>query len=260
MSSISIGTLSSNTSASSFKPLNVCYYLAAIGEKNYNEKVNILVNNLKIINSNLEKVGQYNLDLVYNLYSSSQEYLESHVKDHVNNIFSQVKEGVLAELWLSNKKDFSSYDHIIFILDDVIILEGFDLVSLIKNQKDNGVDIISPSVFNSSHKYMNEHPNNKTFSFTGEIELYFYLMNHYFFLRYLSTVIIENPWTWGNNKILRSLGFKMGIDYNNKTRHMYRYKSSTIPHKKGLLKLMKHFGYKNQFDYCKKHPNFIYYI
>ena len=239
--------------------LKICYYLTAIGETNYEKKIKNLIDNINILTKNTPNII---IDLVYNCYEIDKEgYLEKIMKPYINGeIYGHIQKGILVELWLSNKMKFDKYDYMIFILDDVQLALDFKLHELIEKKNEGYIDIISPCVFNSSHKYMHQHPPNTNFAITGEIELYCYIMTPKDFENYKSTLIIENPWSWGNNSILRYHNFKLGIDYKNSCKHLFRYGADTTPHKLGLQKLMEHNGFKNKSDFCNKCPNFIHYF
>ena len=241
------------------KNLKICYYLAAIGDPYIEEKLNILEHNLYILSKNKDIV----VDLAYNLYSfenKEDNITTDRIKHLLNNIYSYKEKGILAELWLKNPITFENYDYIIFILDDVKLSDNFDIETIIQLKIKHNLNIISPSIINSSHSYMNTHPEDKFFSITGEIELYCYILSPNDWEKYKSTLYIENPWTWGNNSILRFHNISLGIDYNSAANHVFRFPSDTSKHMEGLQKLMRHNGFDNEYDFCQKCPNFREYM
>jgi hypothetical protein len=96
------------------------YYLSAIGEPNYNKKIEILFHNIDYICNQLK----CKIDIILNVYDTNPQLnklLDNH--ENINKFFIHTKKGVLVELWKSNpfNQFIKNYDYIFFCYDDVEI-------------------------------------------------------------------------------------------------------------------------------------------
>ena len=101
----------------------------------------------------------------------------------------------MTELFLTNpyNNHIQNYDYIIFILDDVRIL-NIDLLDMIKIKKKHGIKLLSPKVIKSTHSFMNEYEN---LTINNFLEIYFLLLNPKNFYKFISLYNVENKWMWG---------------------------------------------------------------
>jgi hypothetical protein len=96
--------------------MNILYYLAAIGEPDFETKYNILYNNLTYIYNDIKQ----NFDIVINCYSTDiniSKFVNKSAFPYLNNIYIHFQKGILSELWINNPyhKLLPSYDYILMI-------------------------------------------------------------------------------------------------------------------------------------------------
>jgi hypothetical protein len=187
--------------------MKLLYYLASIGEPNLEIKTEILLNNLNYLYNKLS----INFDIIINCYEEKNETIYDTVKklNFIDNVFFYKKKGVLTELFLTNpyNSNVIHYDYIIFILDDVRIL-NIDLLDMIKIKNKYNIKLLSPKVINSSHSFMNEHDN---LTINNFLEIYFVLLKPKHFYIFLSLYTVENKWMWGIDHLFGHYGIKSGI-------------------------------------------------
>ena len=186
--------------------MKLLYYLAAIGEPNLEIKIEILLNNLTYLHNTLS----INFDVLINCYEEENETIYNSVKqlNFIENVFFYKKKGVLTELFLTNpyNNHVKNYDYIIFILDDVRIL-NIDLLDMIKIKKKYKIKLLSPKVINSTHSFMNEYEN---LTINNFLEIYFLLLNPKQFYKFISLYTVENKWMWGVDHMFGHYGIKTG--------------------------------------------------
>lgn len=222
--------------------MKLLYYLAAIGNDNYKKKQDIFFENIKLLskNKNIE------IDVIINMYHFDQDFINSIQNNYIiNKYYIHNKKGILVELWKSNpyNKLCKNYDHVLFILDDVL-LKDININEMIKIKNKYFLDIISPRVVNATHKNLMDNFNkNEIIRITNSIEIYCILMTPKTFLKYIDTHCINNKWIWGHDLLLKYFGFKTGIYGKNYCEHYFPQKNS------------KYFNdAKNQMDnFIKKH-------
>ena len=193
------------------------YYLAAIGHRGLDVKLNILAKNLKYIYSELNT----NFDIVINCYNS---------EDVINNFMQQFtfinkkmvhnKPGVLTELFLTNPHNaaLSAYDYILFMLDDVEIQE-MHLRDMIRVKEKYNIEILSPKVINSSHAFMNSY-NKNILTLNNALEVYCLLLKYKDFQRFLSIHTLENKWMWGADFLFGYFNIISGVYHKYSVKHM----------------------------------------
>ena len=203
--------------------MKLLYYLAAIGEPDLNTKIGILLNNLNYIYKNLS----INFDIIINCYETENETIYSSVKKlkFIDNIYIYKKKGVLTELFLTNpyNNHINNYDYIIFILDDVRII-NIDLLDMIKIKKKYKIKLLSPKVIKSTHSFMNENDN---LTINNFLEVYFLLLKPKNFYKFLSLYTIENKWMWGVDFLFGHNGIKAGVINNYSVLHELSKKADT---------------------------------
>lgn len=196
--------------------MKLLYYIAALGEPNLNIKCNILQHNIKYIYNYLKQ----SIDLCINFYTTSPEIIENLKKNkYINKIFIYEKKGVLTELFLTNPHNsiIKEYDYILFILDDVKIV-NINIMEMIKIKKKNNLEMISPKVIKSSHSFMNLYSTG--LSINNFLEVYFLLLNPENFFKFLSLHTIENKWMWGVDLLFGYYNIKAGVYFNFTVEHV----------------------------------------
>ena len=193
------------------------YYLAAIGHRGLDVKLNILAKNLHYIYSLLNT----NFDIVVNCYNS-EDVVYNFVQqfNFLNTKMFHNKPGVLTELFLTNPHNasLSKYDYILFMLDDVEIQE-LNLRDMINIKEKYKLEILSPKVINSTHPFMNTYaPNMLTIN--NALEVYCLLLKYKDFQRFLSIHTIENKWMWGADFLFGYFNIKAGVYHNSSVKHM----------------------------------------
>lgn len=186
--------------------MKLLYYLAAIGKPNLETKIEILLSNLTYLHNKLS----INFDTIINCYEEENETVYNSVKqlNFIDNVFFYKKKGILTELFLTNpyNNHVQKYDYIIFILDDVRIL-NIDLLDMIKIKIKYKIKLLSPKVINSTHSFMNEYEN---LTINNFLEIYFVLLNPKQFYKFISLYTVENKWMWGVDHLFGHYKIKSG--------------------------------------------------
>ena len=187
--------------------MKLLYYLAAIGNPGLNTKIDILLSNLTYIHKKLS----INFDIIINCYEEEDKTVYNSLKklNFIDNIYIYIKNGFLKELFLTNayNNHVNNYDYIIFILDDVRII-NIDLLDMIKIKNKYKIKLLSPKVIKSTHSFMNE---NENLTINNFLEVYFLLLNPKNFHKFLSLYTIENKWMWGVDFLFGHNGIKAGV-------------------------------------------------
>jgi hypothetical protein len=124
--------------------MKLLYYIAAFGKPNIEEKYEILIHNLNYIYNNINQ----SFDVCINFYSICDNIkINLSSINYINKLYFYEKSGILTELFLTNPDNvyIELYDYIIFILDDVKIL-NIDLKNMIEIKEKYNIDILSPKV------------------------------------------------------------------------------------------------------------------
>jgi len=225
------------------------YYLAAIGHRGLEVKLNILAKNLNYIYSLLN----YNFDIVVNCYNS-EDVVYNYVQQFtfLNKKMFHNKPGVLTELFLTNPHNasLSNYDYILFMLDDVEIQE-LNLQEMINIKEKYKIEILSPKVINSTHSFMNSYASH-ILTINNALEVYCLLLKYKDFQRFLSIHTIENKWMWGADFLFGHFNIKAGVYNRSSVKHML------LPSKKNINnaeKLMQ--NYLRDVDFSDSIKNII---
>lgn len=213
--------------------MKLLYYLASIGDNNYDEKLNILNHNLEY----LYEKNKFNFDIIINLYNTDDESYEKinnliKNKNYIEKYYIYVKQGVLTELFLTNphNKHIEKYQYILFILDDVKII-NYDLKKMIEYKKKYQFEFISPKIINSTYKYMNNLKECVVLS--NILEIYLILCDKQSFKNFLDSHTIKNKWIWGYDLLFGYNGIKVGINYNDECQHFYKGGGNFVARKLG---------------------------
>ena len=237
--------------------MKFCYYLAAIGKGNFEVKLEVLYNNLKILNFNKEDI-----DIFINKYDDSVIDYEN-LQNFVNNIYINfIEKGLLSEFWLNdhNKEKLYEYDYIFLILDDVKLTDNFSIQNLIKKKEKFNLEIISPTVtFTHYSQYFLNHPPGKNFYLSNWIELFAYLMKPCDYFNYLNTLSVDNKSTCGNDWLIGYYNIKCGIDLDNIVNHLFAGKYDNTSLNK-MNKLFKDIGVADINEYRNENDPIIEYF
>jgi hypothetical protein len=224
------------------------YYIACIGNPDWDIKTEILVSNLKYIYADI----QCKFDVCINLYEtddSAYDNLHSILNDldFIQHCYIYVKKGVLTELFLTNpnNKFIDNYDYIMFIMDDVKIFD-MKLHEMIRIKELLGISVVSPKIINSTYTYMHIH-NDVTIN--NFLEIYLILLTPSDFNRFIGLYTIENRWMWGIDLLFGHYNIKAGIVNKFLAIHSLPSKSNHIDAENGLITYMgEHTPFKNMQD------------
>jgi len=198
------------------------YYLPAIGENNLEEKYNILIHNLEYIYNNINET----FDLCINFYTIS-DYIKLKLKTlpFINNLYIYEKKGVLTELFLTNPNNIyiSNYDYILFILDDVKIM-NIDIKQMIEIKEKYHIEFISSKILKSSRSFMNNNYNDLTIN--NFLEVYLLLFTPIDFNKFCSIHTIKNKWMWGVDFLFGYYNIRVGILHKYIAKHVLQSNSN----------------------------------
>lgn len=177
------------------KSSELLYYLAPIGGPNYDDKLSILKQNLIYIHNNID----CNFDVAVNSYltkKTEQQKLVDLIKSlkFINKTYYNFKQGWLAEVFLDNpdNQSFAQYEYILFIVDDVKIL-NFPMYTSMALLDNFNADCMSPRVERASHDKWFVPGINRC----NRIEIYCLLIPGKNFDRFIDLFDKENPNIWG---------------------------------------------------------------
>jgi len=239
--------------------MKLLYYLSAIGNPDFEIKIEILKKNLYCI---FKDINQH-FDILINCYDDTNVTSEINKINFpfLDNIYISYKPGKLIELWTNNPYHIyvTNYDYILFILDDVEI-ENINVSELIQIKNQHDIEFISPRVEHSTWEYMNMHSGHQL-AITNRIEVYCLLFNYENFMKFLSINDFENPNTWGVDYIMAHYEIKTAICYKFNVIHKLQNKSNTIQNYDQAIndmdKFFKKNGYNSREDFLIKFPNDI---
>jgi len=190
--------------------MRLLYYIACIGNPDFDIKTEILVSNLNYIYADI----QCSFDVCINLYETDDStytdlYNILNGLDFIHHCYIYIKKGVLTELFLTNpnNKCIDNYDYIMFIMDDVKICD-LKLREMIRIKEQLGISVISPKIINSTYSYMHIH-NDVTIN--NFLEIYLVLLTPSDFNRFIGLYTIENRWMWGIDLLFGHYNIKAGL-------------------------------------------------
>lgn len=226
------------------------YYLAAIGNNNYDTKINILFNNIKYIYDQLKEP----IDIIINAYDKHDDFFEKIKNvEMIRNCYIHYHNGILVELWKTNPYNniIRNYDVVLLNYDDIelININIVESLCIINKYK---IDILSSLVINATHKFMEpcDAYKNVKLLFTNAIEIFSILMKPDAFLRYLDYQDINNKWTWGSDFLLGHVGFRNAINCKSIVKHYYKQTNMTFSNTayNDMLKFINKYGYTSLND------------
>lgn len=200
------------------------YYVACIGNPDLELKTTILLDNLHYIYNN----NQFHFDVIINCYETNvgiYTKLRENILQlpFICNCYFYVKRGILTELFLTNEynKLIYNYDYIMFILDDVKIID-INLNDMIRIKNELNIGVLSPRIINSTHAFMN-HYNGITIN--NCLEVFLLLLTPYDFDHFLSIYTLENKWMWGCDFLFGYNNIRAGVINRFSAQHMLSSKS-----------------------------------
>lgn len=192
-----------------------------------------------------------------NLYSENID-ISSIVNFHfIDNIFIHKHKGILSELWFTNKyhDKISNYDYILFILDDVNIL-NIDIKKLICIKNKYDIEFLSPKVLDATWQYM-KHKKYSDLALTNRIEIYCILLNPRDFYKFMSLNDINNPNIWGVDYIMSHFNIRTGVYQNNVVEHILKSSSDHLKATKQMTLFLNKHGYSSDKEIKNKFPTEI---
>jgi len=204
--------------------MKLLYYLPAIGDPDLGIKEAILLHNLNYIYKNIMQP----FSLLINFYTHS-ESIKAAVRGlgFIEQFYISERKGVLTELFLRNSDNIhvSEFDYVLFVLDDVKIVE-LDLPKMIDIKTKHGLEILSPRILKSTHSYMN---NGRSLTIHNFLEIYLILMTPKDFNRFCSIHTIENKWMWGVDLLFGYYKITAGVIHNYSASHELPSKTLSNP-------------------------------
>ena len=198
------------------------YYLAALGEPNLEKKNETLSFNLICIHQNLN----HSFDLMINYYDKNPStliYLKKIIDklNFIDNFYLYIKKGILTELFLTNpdNKFIKNYDYILFILDDVKIME-ININYMIDIKKKYNIKLLSPKVLNCTHKFMHKYEKN-ILTINNFLEVFMLLLTPENFFQFINLYTIDNKWMWGIDHLFGYFKIKAGVTNKCIANHLF---------------------------------------
>ena len=234
--------------------MKLLYYLPAFGKGNIDKKLIILMHNLQYLYDNTNE----SFDICINFYTICED-LKSKIRalPFINNLYVYEKEGVLTELFLTspNNEYISSYDYMLFVLDDVQLMD-FDMKKMIEVKEKYNIEILSPKIINSTHSFMNA---NTGLTINNFLEVYLLLMKPNDFERFCSMHTIQNKWMWGADFLFGHYKIKTGVLNNCVANHVLPSNSN---HGEASRKMYEYFSnhvkkYSSLDDIRKDYPEIV---
>lgn len=231
------------------------YYLAAIGNPNFDKKIDFLKHNLFCINNYYS-----NFDIFINCYDDSpiETFINKENFSFLNNIFIERKQGILSQLWINNPKHYllNNYDYILFILDD-ILLKTFNLPRLIKMKNNQNLQFISPIVHKSTWPYMRNNKYTKLFQRTKRLEIFCFLLTHDDFLVFLELNTLDNYNIWGVDYMMTHKNIACGLSTKDIVVHSLPSSSNHENALKQMNEYFNQYGFNSRIDFLNKYPDSI---
>lgn len=186
------------------------YYIACIGNPDLDKKMDILLHNLQYIHNDIK----CNFDICINCYEDNESIytdIFNRIKSvgFIDTIYKYVRKGILTELFLRNpyNKFVDNYDYIMFIMDDVRIVD-INIIELIRIKKLLNISIISPKILYSTYPYMYIH---NDITINNFLEVYLLLLSPLDFKQFIGLYTIENRWMWGVDLLFGYYNIPTGV-------------------------------------------------
>ena len=190
--------------------MKLLYYIASIGGPNLEVKINTLIHNINYIYNNINN----KFDIIINCYEEDDMIIQNILNNIkqlniINETFVYKKKGVLTELFLTNPHNniLTNYDYILFILDDVKII-NLNIPHVIELKELHNIEIVSPKIIKSSHAFMNVYDN---ITINNFVEVYLLLLKPDELNKFFSLHTIENKWMWGVDLLFGYYNIRAGV-------------------------------------------------
>jgi hypothetical protein len=213
---------------SSSKRLLLC--IPGFGLPKLDQKLAMLKSNLALIQATKPDSLHINLKM---FFYSVKEYTAEWFEDlpGIDHKDIQVEAGVIGQFMYKyvTPDSVSEYDYIMFLMDDILLPDNFDISQFITIYDNNGLDIISPSLSTASarvvHKIMKNVPENvkknTPLRVTTFCEFFCYLMTKESYTKYYAFLDERSKWLWGVDVVLYTNGMTMGILDSYAMRHTF---------------------------------------
>jgi len=202
--------------------MKILSIIPGIGEPHFDNKEKILLKNINIIQNTFSG----DVDFTVFNYSDNNFSLEIPVTKEKGIIGQYLYKYITPEF-------IKDYDYIMILLDDIELVENYNIDNMIFMLEQLNLDIISPSLTSDSKHtwdFMLENDNYKNkLRIVNFCECFCYLMTKKSYIKYYSLLDEETYWLWGIDMILYNMGFKMGI-YNEYKIHHHFKSESYHPH------------------------------
>lgn len=207
--------------------MNFLYYLACIGKPDLDTKLTIVRHNVNHLFTTL----QHPFDMILNCYETDTHTIKLITRTltqtkQIRNLYVHIKRGVLTEVFLSNpyNERVKNYDSILFILDDVKLLE-FDLPDMLRIKNKYNLTVCSPKIKNATHHFMASFPPT-IITRNNFLEVYLLLLSPSDFDTFLSIHTVENKWMWGADLLFGYYKIPAGIVHKYTAGHVLPSKSN----------------------------------
>ena len=186
--------------------MKLLYYLPAIGDPDIETKHKILMHNIHYIYNTIREP----FSICINFYTISDHIkICLYLLPFIQHLYIYEKHGVLTELFLTNPHNthVSNFDYILFVLDDVKITD-MDLNYMISVKEKYNIEILSPQILKSTHKFMNTY---NELTINNFLEVYLLLLTPTDFHKFCSIHTLENKWMWGVDFLFGFYNIKTGV-------------------------------------------------
>lgn len=207
-------------------------FLVGFGMPNIEVKVEILEKNLNILK---KWKDIYDIDLYIYVYNPQFVGVldEIDFKKYVRNVEIFAKAGIVGEFIYNNvSQQFQEYEYTILLLDDIEIMPGFDLETMVKVYNIEQLDILSltlttDSPFNYEFMVQNLKLLREGYNYreTNFAELFFYFISKRNFIKYLRLFTNKTQWCWGLDLAIYNAGLKVALFDKFPIKHYYKANS-----------------------------------
>jgi hypothetical protein len=183
-------------------------------------KLDILTSNLNLLNAASATGVFTSVDVRIFCYSDDAQVKRKlaaiQIPPHVNTDIIYIK-GIVGEfLYKHVKPDHDGYDYVMLLLDDIRLQEDVCFRRMLKLMDDFRLDIVSPTLTESSKilfPYMvTQRPTRFELKIVPACEMFCYFMTRDAYKRYHAYLTPENPWLWGMDLLVgNKFGLRVGL-------------------------------------------------
>lgn len=210
--------------------MRILVVITGVGDPNFKQKITHLHNNLKLLDQTKPKNSIIDFEIIY--YDDKLNEFTFDKKFNIKKIYNEGLVGAHIYNHLSHK-NFQGYDHVVVMLDDIVLCENFDLNEMINLQVKYEISIFSPSltedsVINNGHMLTRSHHDGKLI-IQNHLEYFCYL----FCLSdpkikdalglWLSLFSEDSQYTWGTaSAITHCLNLKCVMHNDVHMKHLFK--------------------------------------